>query len=186
MRFFWISFLVLVAAIAVARSGPSTALAASRPPQQTAPPLLQLENNSFELPGDGRRNNNETVGDFCCTDKTATIRTAQGTPIGYIYFYSFIGGINLKSRSAADQLSVLVSGVSDPSRLTSGSISRAKSSIEFAALEMKPGLSRQVIAGALEFKVTIQEVKFIDEAHSRFWMDSIKIKVEVRQVPSPK
>jgi hypothetical protein len=186
MRFFWISFLVLLAAIAAARSGPSAALAPSRPPQQTPPSLLQLESNSFKFPGDGKRNNNEAIGDFCCTGETATIRTAQSTPIGYIYFYGFSGGINLKSKSAADQLSVLVSGVSDPARLTSGSISRAKSSIEFAALEMKPGLSRQVIAGALEFKVNIQEVEFVDEAHSRFWMDSVKIKVEVRQVPSPK
>jgi hypothetical protein len=39
------------------------------------------------------RNNNDTIGDFCCTGETATIRTAQGTPAGFIYFYGFSGGI---------------------------------------------------------------------------------------------
>jgi hypothetical protein len=186
MRFFWVSFVLLFTVLAAAQSDSNAASAAARTPQQTPPAfLLPVENSSFEFPGAGKRNNNGTIGDFCCTGETATIRTTQGTPIGYIYFYGFSGGINLKSRSAADQLSVLVSGVSDPARLTAGTISRAKSSVEFSALEMKPGFSRQIIAGALEFKVTIQEVKFIDEAHSRFWMDSIKVKVEVQQAPSP-
>jgi hypothetical protein len=61
-----------------------------------------------------------------------------------------------------------------------------KSSIEFAASEMKPGISRQTTAGVLQFTVTIQDVQFLDEAHSRFWMDSVKIKVEVQESPSPK
>jgi hypothetical protein len=69
------------------------------------------------------------------------------------------------------------------SRLNAGSINLVKSSIEFDANEMKPGLSRQVVAGALQFKVTIQDVKFIDEQHAKFWMNSIKVKVEVQQVP---
>jgi len=186
MRVLWVSFLILFTAVAAFRSRPGPALADTRSPQQITPSPLPLENKSFEFPGAGKRNNNQTIGDFCCTGETAAIRTTQGVPIGYIYFYSFSGGINLKSRSAADQFSVLVSGVSDPARLTAGSISRVKSSIEFSAQEMKPGLSRQVIAGALEYKVTIQDVQFIDEAHSRFWMDSVKVKVEAQQAPSPK
>jgi hypothetical protein len=39
------------------------------------------------------RNNNDTIGDFCCTGETTTIRTAQGTPAGFIYFYGFSDGI---------------------------------------------------------------------------------------------
>jgi len=47
---------------------------------------------------------------------------------------------------------------------------------------MKPGFSLQVTAGALQFTVTIVDAQFIDEAHSRFRMDTVKIKVDVQEV----
>jgi hypothetical protein len=169
---------ILVMIAIVAGSGHEVSAAQEKPQSH-----LRLENTTFEFPGAGKRNNNGTIGDFCCTGETAIIRTAQGTPIGFIYFYGFSGGINLRSGAAADQLSVLVSGISDRARPNAGSISRVRSSIEFAASEMKPGFSRQVTAGALQFTVTIVDAQFIDEAHSRFRMDSVKIKVDVQEVP---
>jgi hypothetical protein len=170
--------------IALAAGSRHEVSAAPRATKEKPQPHLRLENATFEFPGAGKRNNNGTIGDFCCTGETATIRTEQGTPIGYIYFYGFSGGINLRSGAAADQLSVLVSGISDPVRPNAGSISRVRSSIEFNASEMKPGLTRQVTAGALQFTVTIVDAQFIDEAHSRFRMDSVRIKVDVRELPA--
>jgi len=183
MKFLLSSFLALLATIAATQSSTKEGAADSRPLPQTAHSTLRLETTTFEFPGSGKRNNNATIGDFCCTGETAAVRTAQGTPVGFIYFYDFSGGINLKPGSAADQFGVLVSGVSDPERLTAGRISREKSSIKFSASEMKPGLTRQTIAGALQFTVTIRDVEFIDEAHTRFWMDSIKVGVDVQVVP---
>jgi hypothetical protein len=180
MRFFLVSFLVLFAAIAASQFANGAGSLAARAPQLTAPSVFQLQNKTFEFPGAGQRNNNETIGDFCCTGETATIRTAQGTPAGYIYFYGFSGGITNGKRSAAKRFEVLVSGSSDPALPAA---SRVKSSIDFAAGEMRPGLSRQTIAGALQFTVTIQDVQFLDEAHSRFWMNFIKVKVEVQEAP---
>jgi hypothetical protein len=168
MRFFIPFSLVLLATVA------------ARAPRTAVPSTFELQSKAFEFPGAGQRNNNDTIGDFCCTGETATIRTAQGTPAGYIYFYGFSGGITNGKRSAAKRFNVLVSGVCDTAQPASA---RVKSSIDFAATEMKPGLTRQTIAGALEFTVTIQDVQFLDEPHSRFWMDTIKIKVEVQEAP---
>jgi hypothetical protein len=179
MRLFWFSFLVLLMTVAAARTA-STSAAAAPAPRTAAPSTFELQNKTFEFPGAGQRNDNESIGDFCCTGETATIRTAQGTPAGYIYFYGFNGGITNGKRSAAKRFNVLVSGICDTGQPASA---RAKSSIDFVATEMKPGLTRQTIAGALEFTVTIQDVQFLDESHSRFWMDTIKIKVEVQEAP---
>jgi hypothetical protein len=180
MKFFFICFLVLLTPAVSTRSGTNSAAPAARVPQNAAPSAFQLENKSFEFPGAGQRNNNDTIGDFCCTGETATIRTAQGSPAGYIYFYGFSGGITNGKRSAAKRFNVLVSGLSDPAQPASAHV---KSSIDFAADKMKPGLTRKTIAGVLEFTVTIQDVQFLDEAHSRFFMDSIKIKVDVQEAP---
>jgi hypothetical protein len=121
-----LSISAILMMIAMAAGSRHEVSAASRATHQKPQPHLRLENSTFEFPGAGKRNNNGTIGDFCCTGETATIRTEQGTPIGFIYFYGFSGGINLKSGAAADQLSVLVSGISNPARPNAGSISRAK------------------------------------------------------------
>jgi hypothetical protein len=182
MRFSRFSFSLLLMTVAAANTS-SIALSVAAPtPQRLAPSAFQLQNKTFEFPGAGERNNNETIGDFCCTGETATIRTVRGMPTGFIYFYGFSGGITNGKRSAAKRFRVLVSGSSDP---VQPAAVRAKSSIDFAATEMKPGLTHQTIAGALQFTATIQDVQFLDEAHSRFWMDSVKIKVEVQEAPLP-
>ncbi len=151
----------------------STALAA-----RTA---LSLETRTFEFPGAGEFNNNRIIGDFCCTGKTATVRSNQGTPVGYIYFHDFAGGINIGSRSAATRFAIRVSGVSDAAQPKAG---RVKSSIEFASSELKPGSSRSAVAGALQFTVTILDVQFVDEPHSRYWMDSVSVRVGVQDAPA--
>jgi len=147
---------------------------------KSASPAVILRNTSFEFPGAGERNNNRSIGDFCCTGETATVRANDGTPIGYIYFYDFDGGVNIGSRSAAARFGVLVSGVSDPARPAA----RVRSAIEFTAKELKRGLTRQTKAGALRYTATILDIEFLDEAHSRYWMDTIKVRVGVEEAPA--
>lgn len=145
-------------------------------------PAISLQSTSFAFPGAGERNNNQTIGDFCCTGETATVWAANGTPAGYIYFYGFTGGVNVKvkerekPRSSATRLRILVSGVADASHPNDA---RLKSAIEFSAAEMKPGLSRQITAGALRFTATIVDVSFTDDTHTSYWMDSVKVQVTV-------
>jgi len=143
---------------------------------------FNLLTTTFFFPGGGQHNNNGTIGDFCCTGETGTVLTDQRQPAGYIYFYGFPGGglmctVNGRTRSSATQFEVLVSGISDVES------KRAQSSIKFKAPEMEPGSSRTTIAGGLQFTATILSVEFTDGVRSRYWMDSIIIRVDVQRVP---
>jgi hypothetical protein len=144
---------------------------------------LKLRELIFDFPGDGERNENRTIGDFCCTGETATIRTDEKAPVGYIYFYSFKGGMNCEVdggiHSSAREFEVLVSGISDATRLDS---KRVKSSIRFCGCEMEPGTAHRTIAGVLQFTATILDVQFTNKTHSSYWMDSVRVRVEVRQL----
>lgn len=144
---------------------------------------FNLSSTTFEFPGGGQRNNNASIGDFCCTGETAAVLTDQQKPVGYIYFYDFRDAYNTEDngrrRSAAGQFSVLVSGIADTARPDSD---RVKSSIHFTAPELKPGLSRHTVAGTLQFTATVLDVEFTDSSHSKYWMDGIKVRIEVQQV----
>jgi hypothetical protein len=146
---------------------------------------LHLSRMTFEFPGGGQRNHNLQIGDFCCTGETATVRSKKGAAVGYVYFYDFRGGMNCKDdglpRSAAMKFAVLVSGIADAAQPKSP---RLKSSIEFNAEEMRPGVARQTIAGALLFIATIQDVRFKNDTHSSYWMDSVRVTVDVQPAPS--
>jgi hypothetical protein len=170
---FALGLLAGMASLPLARSASSLSLG---PSLQAAPYVLP----TFEFPGAGERNNNQTIGDFCCTGETATVRISDGTPCGYIYFCDFRGGINKNARSAAASFAVLVSAASQ----LAWPVSRAKSSLEFSAKDLKPGLTLQTRAGALQFTATILGVQFPDKSHSRFWMDTLKVRVDVQKAPA--
>jgi hypothetical protein len=141
---------------------------------------LHLAKQSFELPGDGERNDNRRIGDFCCTGETATVQNDAGAPVGYIYFYDFPGGgINLPDgiHSIAGKFSLLVSGISDPNRAGSA---RVKNSILFDAGEMTAGNRKQITAGALSFTVIIEDAKLEHSSATKYFMDSVRCKVEVQ------
>jgi len=161
----------------------------SPPETQILQPHFHLAETTFVFPGGGKRNDNGIIGDFCCTGETATVQTDRGVPIGYIYFYRFPGGgfmarVNGRERSSAAYFEIDISGILDPARLDSNHV---KSSIRFSARDMKPGSSLQGTAGALQFTVTILDAQFTDDAHSRYWMDSVRVKVNVQEaaVPQP-
>jgi len=94
MKFRALSISTILVMIAIVAGSGHEVSAAQEKPQSH----LRLESTTFEFPGAGKRNNNGTIGDFCCTGETTTIRTAQGAPIGFIYFYGFSGGINFEIR----------------------------------------------------------------------------------------
>jgi hypothetical protein len=155
------------------------------PAPSTDPPSrsLRLVKQSFQFPGDGEQNNNRRIGDFCCTGETATVRAESGVSLGYIYFYDFPGGgtrLGDGVHSAARRFSVLVSGISDFSRLESP---RAKSSIVFDAGEMQVGSQKRTNAGALQFTVTMEAVRLDHSSGEKYLMDSVRCKVDVQTVP---
>jgi len=76
---------------------------------------VKLQKYSFRLPGDGQRNNNGSIGPFCCTGQTAIIRRADGIPVGYAYFFSWKGQAYKTGAdsSTAPDIQILVSALSD-------------------------------------------------------------------------
>ncbi len=149
-------------------------------PGHPAIPPIRLANTSFRFPGDGERNNNRTIGPFCCTGETATIRTNEGTPIGYIYFYDFEDAVNVSNtKSAAGKLKILVSGSSDFSQADASQIQHQ---LIFAAGNSSKGTTRAVEAGNLKFVATLENAVVDGNAGTRFDMGSVKVRVDVESI----
>ena len=128
------------------------------------------------FPGGGTRNNNGTIGDFCCTGETATILRSDNTPIGYVYFYGFKNGMNIgNNRSTATQLSLGVSATPD---LQDATAPRLKDEIVFDAAHMFVGAVQTKKVGALSYTVTILAVhKYSPTA---YYMGETRVRVEIQ------
>ena len=134
----------------------TTSSAQTYEPSGIAPtPTSIFRQSSFVLPNDGIPNNNQPLGPFCCTGKTAIVFGNDGNPEGYIYFYSWDGqAYNVgDNRSIAPDIKILVSGVADLSDVHS---EQQESSISFSAVDMIQGQSRSTRAGDLYYQVTIE------------------------------
>lgn len=143
-------------------------------------PNLALTKSLFRLPQDGQPNNNASIGDMCCTGRTATVTALNGQPLGYIYFFAWTGqAYNVGDTSFAPTIKILLSGVTD----TADSGSRLeKASVEFDASVDRIGASREAQAGGLVYKVTLAEVKSQTAAgHLMFDMKSPVVEVSVAQ-----
>lgn len=128
-----------------------------------------LRQSSFYFPGDGQRNNNEQIGDFCCTGETATVYTTSGDPVGYIYFYDFRDAYNVGDTSIAGTFGVLVSGATS---LVSPGSPRQQSAVSFLASEMWRDASRSTVAGELSYTATILSAELTND-RSAFYMNSV-------------
>ncbi|HEV2236809.1 MAG TPA: hypothetical protein VGR57_09140 [Ktedonobacterales bacterium] len=160
-------------------SGPTAVSSATFTVISTAIPVVTIAKTTFFLPQDGVANKNGYIGPFCCTGRTATVQTLDGTPIGYIYFFSWSGqAYNTGTgSSAAPDLVISVSGISDLKVPTS---KQQQSSVQFLAGEMRPGLTRATRAGGLNFSVTIVQVDIVRLNDMPYYdMSSIAIKVDV-------
>ena len=141
-----------------------------------APPEVSLERTKYYLPGEGKKNNNSSIGDFCCTGETVTVRSKNGYPLGYIYYYDFRGGMNISTtQSVASQFSILVSGLSNPSDSKSNHI---KQSLDFTSDELYKGAIKSIQAGSLNFKVTILNVSKYSDINY-YEMGTVSSKVDV-------
>ncbi len=125
------------------------------------------------FPGMGVRNNNQTIGDFCCTGETATILREGNVPIGYIYFYSSERATDV----AAAKFTVSVSAV--PS-INNPNTDRIQDEITFdAASELYQNATKSRIVGGLKFKVTILSVRTTGRS---FFTEGLRIQVDITAV----
>lgn len=143
------------------------------PTDPSEPPTLV----SIHLPGDGLTNGNGYIGPFCCTGETAII-SANGTPVGYIYYYGWQGeAYNVADGSVATDIEILVSGLSN---LANPSSEQIQSSVSFLAEELVPGATKSTQAGELIFSVAVEDAEleeFNDELHYR--MGSAEVIVNI-------
>jgi hypothetical protein len=140
---------------------------------------IALTRGRFAFPGDGAKNENKSVGPFCCTGETGTITTNRGYPAGYVYFFDFPGGgRNIGGRSVARLFAVGVSGLSRPTDPNSQQVVQW---VRFTADELRRGQSKETQAGGLRYKVSIVSADVTTVGGTAFYyMDSVKILVGVR------
>jgi tetratricopeptide (TPR) repeat protein len=135
--------------------------------------IFKLINDRIILPGMGVRNENQTIGDFCCTGETATILREGNIPVGYIYFY----GVVHATATAAQKLQILVSAVPSISNPNSD---RVKDEIDFdAARELFNNATKSKIVGSLKFTVTILSVRTTGQS---FFDDGLRIQIDIYPV----
>lgn len=133
---------------------------------------------SFVLPQDGTPNNNGFIGPFCCTGRTVTV-LRDGTPLGYIYFYSWEGQAYTlgPDHAVAPDLQIGLSGLREVADPTSP---QEQSTVSFLARELVPGTTQTAQAGGVYFTVTVLAVSLeaVDQ-QPYFDMGTISVGVEV-------
>ena len=137
---------------------------------------LSLARTYFRLPEDAIPNNNQPIGPFCCTGRTATITASDGRPVGYIYFFTWKGqAFNQGNTSFVPDMEVLVSGLADA---TNPNSTMEKNSVEFAARE-SAGTSRVVQAGALKYVISLLPTQTRAEGGEVYFdMSLLRVQVE--------
>jgi len=178
-RSFWTTIsglLIGLTALSAAAGIPSLALQ-NAPLTVSAPELRQ---SYFFFPGNGERNNNRQIGPFCCTGETATIMSADGQPLGYIYFFGWQGqAYNLKDTSVAPSVEIHVSGLAD---LSDPCSPMKKASVLF----LPDGETRKTVqVGRLSFTVSIEAQSIPLNSKRYFDMKSIQAAVDVSPVTVP-
>lgn len=137
---------------------------------------LSLARTHFRLPDDAIPNNNQAIGPFCCTGRTATITASDGRPVGYVYFFAWKGqAFNQGKTSFVPDVEVLVSGLADA---TNPNSTMTKSSAQFSASE-SAGTSRVVQAGALKYVISLLPSQTRTEGGEGYFdMSLIRVEVE--------
>jgi len=142
-----------------------------------------LRESSFHFPEDGAPNQNGYIGPFCCTGQTATVHDPEGRPVGYAYFFGWVGQAH-DDPFRFPELEILVSGAAD----LRGDDTQQKSVLRFVAEAATPGSSRTTQAGALYFRATLEDFSKTQlpvDARPHFRADSLKVKLDVSTAPFP-
>lgn len=130
--------------------------------------------------------NNARVGPFCCTGSVVIVRSPDGDPVGYIYFYSWEGqAYKVEGGSIVPDVSLLVSEPAALTTLGNDGADQPTSQIEFQAAQLNPQ-SQWIKAGLLQYRATVLDFKLQRGPlfQPYFKMGSLKILVDVRLATS--
>ena len=138
---------------------------------------------SFVLPRDGVPNDNAAIGPFCCTGHTLVVREPEGQgTLGYLHFFFWEGQayILTDTESIAPDLYL---GVSARRSLDAGRGDELLDRISFSGDELRPGASKRVRIGALEYVATLTRVETVPfKGAPHFLMSSLQVSVDVLRV----
>lgn len=144
---------------------------------------VALQPSRFFFPKDGQPNNNGYVGPFCCTGRTAVVRTVDGYPVAYVYFHEFPGGgIVVGGASFATTLTLPISAAIDPSNPNSP---HQLGKITFRADEMRFKLSRSATVGGFSFTAWLGKAprRFLD-GQWRYALGTVGVWLQVSSLPA--
>ena len=152
--------------------------------KQPASNTPYLPTKTFVFPGGGIRNNNNYLGDFCCTGETGVVQDNFGNYVGYIYFFGW-GNKPAEVTDEGvviDQLEILLSGAKTFDNVLSPV--RDKTVLLFPNNEVFTGSQLSTTIGRILYTVRILNVEFrmINGNNTgKFYMNSIRVEVTAQQ-----
>lgn len=130
---------------------------------------------SFELPGDGKPNENKSIGPFCCTGQTAIV-TDKGHDLAYGYFFDWKGQAYTNGTDSwMPDVFISVAGVEDINDPTSP---LGKNSIAFDAGSIAAGSTKSAQAGDFLFTVTVEHVDVTPAPAIRMGTFAVRLDVD--------
>jgi len=173
-------FVFRVAGLATSSEPPSVPPVVRPDPRPAATvDQVALERTSYRFPEDGIPMNNAQVGPFCCTGNVVIVRSTDGNPVGYVYFFAWEGqAYNVGGDSIVPDFAILVSG---PRQQGDTNSEQIQSRIAFSAGQLNPQ-SAWVQAGVLQYRATVLDFRLErgPDSNPYFRMGSIKVRIDVR------
>jgi len=160
---------LVILCLAVAACGSSSA---------GSSPLAQTR---FVLPDDATPNEGRPIGPFCCSGRTLTVTTDDGTVAGYAYFFDWEGQARQVSDevSAFPNLHVLLSGREDP---TDPGSAQVTSSVLVPAGTRWIGKDFETTVGGLRYRIRVTEAEVVQLADILYFLGeplSVALEVDV-------
>lgn len=138
-----------------------------------------LAASHFRVPDDAERNENQTIGPFCCTGSTLTVRHVDGYAVGYLHFFFWDGNaFNLDDFAIFPNLVIDVAGLQDVGDSTSLLVmSQVTISPESNVLQLR----FPVTAGALSYtlRLTQAELYPFDDGRTYFKGSTLALAADV-------
>lgn len=132
------------------------------------------------FPGGGQANNGGTIGDFCCTGETYTLKNLIGAPLGYAYFLNWEEPVfNLPEGFIIPNFYIEISGGSD----LKGGGQREFKRLFFADFDCVIGRARSAKVGNINYTATIVDLKYpvgTPYVGTHIYKTSLKVKLEAR------
>jgi hypothetical protein len=139
---------------------------------------VMLPTRSIYFPGGGWKNNNQYIGDFCCTGETAPILDNSNACVGYVYFFNSKSPLyNSANGTLMSDLELLLSGSRE---FGNPNAPREKGSVYFRPNQVYLGAQMTATVGRILYTVKITDVKFeVLNGYNtgRFYSNSVKVMV---------